>query len=225
MSVCYAKNFQISSIKFNDNAKRQIQQIDGKEITVHSIDMYANNAPVYIQLDKAIVKDIDGNNCVHLEVSKQTADFIKGIEECIVEKVYENSERWFNGKRFTWNKIKGGLVSCIKENRVVVTCNKDTVFFNQFKKRMSLSDVASGLECVCIVRFCCLQFIGNKFSYKINVEQCKVNVEHKLEEYSILEDSENEEVTPITESDSEQSYREYPEYYKSEVDSDGANFF
>lgn len=219
MSVNLYKNFDIQKIRFNDTIKRKVQPEH-----VYSIDMYHNNNPIFIQLDKCSCLGIDANNRLILEVSRSMENFIKGLEEYIIDTVYEKSERWFNGKRFTMAKIQNALTSCLSNGEIVVTMSEDSCFFNQFKKRLPVTDLKFPVDCTCVVRLCCLQFIGNKFTYKINVEQCKVNLEYKLIEYSIIEDS-KDSITPISETESEKSYREYPEYYNSEVDSEREKFF
>lgn len=223
MSVNIYKNFDIQKIRFNDTVKRRVQETH--QITVHSIDTFYNNAPIFIQLDKCICSGIDENNCLILQVPKAVEDFVRGLEEYIIDKVYDNSERWFNGRRFTLGKIQNGLISCLKSRNLIITLSDNNCFFNQYKKRLSVDEVSFPIECICIVRLCCLQFIGNRFTYKISAEQCKVNIEYKLVEYSILDDSRDDSSIPITETQSDKSYREYPEYYGSEVDSEEDEFF
>lgn len=223
MSVHLYKNFDILKIRFSDTIKKKIVKDSGNKQT--DITMCHNNAPIFIQLDKCICSGVN-NNCIILEIPKTVENFVKGIEEYIIDTLHEKSERWFNGKRFTMNKIQSGLVSCLANGKLTVMLNEDSIFFDQFKRKMTLDDLNYPLDCTCVVRLCCLQFIGNKYKYKISVEQCKVNIDYKLVEYSIIETkSERDSITPITRTESETSYRDYPEYYHSEVDSHGANFF
>lgn len=234
MSVRLYNQFNIDRIRFNDVVKKKKQSIHSSDnnqtqLTIHSIDMHHNNTPIFLQLDKCVCKGVDANNCLILEVPKGVEDFIKGLEEYIIDTVYDKSEKWFNGRRFTMGKIQTALTSCLSAGQLVVTMSDNTCFFNQFRKKLTVDDLRdswekSSIECICVVRLCCLQFLGNKFTYKISLEQCKVNIDYKLVEYSIIDDS-RDSITPITETESEKSYREYPEYYKSEVDSEGEAFF
>lgn len=228
MSVYLYKNFDIYKIRFNDTIKKKVIESPNPS-TVHSIDMCCNNIPIFIQLDKSVCI-VDDNNCLILEVTNGVENFIKGLEEHIIETVYNKAERWFNGRRFTMAKIQNGLVSCLSQGKLTVTLSDKSCFFNQFRKKLSLEEISKfqfPLESTCVVRLCCLQFIGNKFTYKISVEQCKMNIEYKLVEYSIIESvgKSQDSITPITGTESDKSYREYPEYYHSEVDSAREDFF
>jgi hypothetical protein len=226
MSVHLLKNFDIQKIRFNDIIKKKKmvvnKQLGGnKEVTVHTIDIYYNNAPLFIQLDSCVCRGLDDNKCMILEISKKTEDYIKSIEEFVVESVHKKSKKWFNGRRFTFDKIQNGLVPCVSRGTAIIIVNDDSSLYDQYKKSLNFNDCTFPLECTCIVRICGLQFIENKFSCKISLEQCRINMEYKLAEYSIIDnDSKTINQTSITETLSEHSYREYPEYYNSDKESE-----
>jgi hypothetical protein len=201
MSVQLYKNVDVMKIRFSDTIKKKIQT----GITMHVMDMYHNNAPIFIQFNQCICRGVD-SNCLILDIPKDVHNFVKGFEEYIIDTVYTKSEKWFRGKRFTMSKIQSGLISCLKDGKLIVMINETSVFFNQFKKTMTLEELKFPCDCTCVVRLCCLQFVGNRFTCKISVEQCKVNVDYRLKEYSIIE---TDSITPITETS-------YPEYYNSE---------
>ena len=128
--------------------------------------------------------------------------FIKQIEELIIDKVYNNSETWFN-KRFTMNKIISSLITQIqyKNNEYILELNYDnqTIFYNQYKTQLNKDDIQLPVDIICIIRLENLQFIDNKFTYNIFLEQAKIIQKLRLKEYSILEQSlENETINKVS---------------------------
>lgn len=179
---------------------------------VHYIDIYYNNDALYIQLPKTQIYSCNlNNNLLQIKIDDKFHKFIKKLEEYIIWSVHKNSELWFGGKRFTMNKIVNSIirsVSYINKNEGVdlimtLTVDKKCKFYNQygisiiefdleeFSKGTIPTSVEDGRDIVCIIKLDNLQFIDNKFTYNIVLEQAKIYNYKKLIEYSILDESDN----------------------------------
>ena len=77
--------------------------------------------------------------------------------------------------------------------------NNETIFYNQYKTQLNKSDIQLPIDIICIIRLENLQFIDNKFTYNIFLEQAKIIQKLRLKEYSILEQSlENETINKVS---------------------------
>lgn len=209
--VIYKYNdIDINKIKFSDVPYNKLQYInignEKIEKNIHYIDIYYNNDALYIQLPKTKLYMMNyENNVLKIIIDeKMNDDFIKKLEEYIIKVVHKNSELWFN-KKFTMNKIINCIVrnvNYVKENIIMtLTLDKECKFFNQYG--ILLNDIESIktneiLDMVCIIKIDNLQFIDNKFTYNIVLEQVKVYKDTKITEYSILDDDSCESKTTVS---------------------------
>lgn len=197
-------NIDINKIKFSDKPYNKLQYInignEKIEKNIHYIDMYYNNDALYIQLPKTklYLANLDNNVIKILIDDKVNDNFIKKLEDYIIKIVYKNSELWFDGKIFTMNKIINCIVrnvNYIEENIILtLTLDNECKIFNQYgilldKKELHKKELDKNVDIVCIIKIDNLQFIDNKFTYNIVLEQAKIYKDTKITEYSILDDN------------------------------------
>lgn len=222
----------INKIRFSDTPYKKLCNEATSEfkrdIYTHFIDMYYKNHSLIIQLPKYKIKSVDDNKLIINIDSELISYLIRPLEEHIMNIVHENSEKWFNGKRFTMNKIMNSLVSPLtkvdNENLLKLTLNKNTLYFNRYKNIISKSDInmsTGDVDIICLVKLANIQFLQNKFSYNIVLEQAKIFMEERLVEYSIIDDPDGQ----ISESVSINESCEQGEYYQESIDSDNQEFF
>ena len=187
-------------------------------------DRYYKNNPLVIQLPKTKIKNID-NAKILIEINDEIITYlIKPLEEYIINSVHENSEKWFNGKKFTMNKIMNSLVSPLTKDStksLKLTLTKNTMYFNRYKTMIQHDDIKlsnDDIDIICLVKIANIQFLQNKFSYNMVLEQAKVFMDERLVEYSIIDEFK------ISESVSENSSCK-GEYYQESIDSDNHEFF
>lgn len=185
----------IKKIKFSDTPYNILQNINNIEKNIYYIDMYYNDDSLYIQLPKYKIYNYE-NNILKIRIDENFNDkFIKKIEEYIIKIVHKNSQLWFNGKVFTMNKIVNGIVRNIKyiKEQLIMTIfiGKECKFYNQYN--IEISDISinndTDTDIICIIKLDNLQFIDNKFTYNIVLEQAKIYNYTKIVEYSILDNS------------------------------------
>jgi hypothetical protein len=230
-------SLDVTKIRFSDTPYKKICQeatIEFKqEIFTHFIDMYYKNHSLIIQLPKYKLKSMDSNKMVIYVGDDIFQYLISPLEEHIIQSTHNLSEKWFNGKKFTMNKIMNSIVSPLVkketeqgslEPTLKLSLNKNTLYFNRYKTIIQHADIStnSDIEIICLVRISNIQFLQNKFSYNIVLEQAKVFMEERLIEYSIIDDLESE----ITESATEGADETCDgEYYHESLDSSKINFF
>lgn len=218
----------ISKIRFSDTPYKKLCKeatLEFKKDTfTHFIDMYYKNNPLVIQLPKTKIKNID-NAKILIEINDEIITYlIKPLEEYIINSVHENSEKWFNGKKFTMNKIMNSLVSPLTKDStksLKLTLTKNTMYFNRYKTMIQHDDIKlsnDDIDIICLVKIANIQFLQNKFSYNMVLEQAKVFMDERLVEYSIIDEFK------ISESVSENSSCK-GEYYQESIDSDNHEFF
>lgn len=220
-------NFNINKIRFSDTP-----YFDRKNNNKHIIDMYYKNNAIIFQLPRQKLHDIKENIVTINVVSDINEYIIKPLEEHICEMVHKYSEKWFNGKHFTMNKIVNSLGSQIKkepENNFILnlTINKNTLLYNRYKTLIELETIDLNdnpdIELIPLIRLSHLEFFENKFTYNLTLEQAKVFMQEKLTGYSIIEMVDDN----ISNSCSGSSYSENKDniYYKESLDGSKQNFF
>jgi hypothetical protein len=98
------------------------------------------------------------------------------------------------------------------------------MYFNRYKTLIQREDIStnSDIEIICLVRISNIQFLQNKFSYNIILEQAKVFMEERLIEYSIIDNTDDK----ITESVSEGTDNICDgEYFQESIDASKIDFF
>ena len=245
-SVQNASNnsLDISKIRFSDAAYKKLcpeaTTEFKKDIFTHFIDMYYKNQSLIIQLPKYKLKSIDINKMVIYVGDNIVQYLINPLEEHIIQATHNHSEKWFNGKKFTMNKIMNSIVSPLvkKESEestrathatrathtLKLSLNKNTMYFNRYKKLIQYEEISTNpdIEIICLIRISNIQFLQNKFSYNIVLEQAKVFIEERLIEYSIIDDLDDK----ITESASENTDNVCSgEYYHESLDESNIDFF
>lgn len=185
--VLIFENIQFCDIIYNT--------ILNKQYKIHFIDIFLNNTHILFQLQSKI-KEYD-NNILSVELCSDTIiNFVDKIENLIKDTVYKNSMKWFN-KKFTKEKIESSLTSPLINNLLNINLSKSSIFFNKYKTIINpLQDKTcfaveqtniKDTDCIILIKLCNLQFVDNKFSYNLIVEQCKVLTENiTLNECTIL---------------------------------------
>lgn len=227
-------SLDITKIRFSDTPYKKIcpeATIEfKKDIYTHFIDMYYKNQSLIIQLPKYKVKSIHNNKMVIIVDDTIFQYLISPLEEHIIQTTHNQSEKWFNGKKFTMNKIMSSIVSpynkkkndgCNEEPTLKLSLNKNTMYFNKYKTLIQQEDInCDDVEIICLVKIANIQFLQNKFSYNIVLEQAKVFMDERLVEYSIIDDPDDK----ISESISEGNTCD-GEYYQESIDSSKIEFF
>lgn len=225
-------SLDITKIRFSDTPYKKLcpeATIEFKrDIYTHFIDMYYKNQSLIIQLPKYKLKSIHDNKMVIVVDDTIFQYLISPLEEHIIQTTHNQSEKWFNGKKFTMNKIMSSIVSPYnkrqhnEEPTLKLSLNKNTMYFNKYKTLIQQEDINcnTDVEIICLVKIANIQFLQNKFSYNIVLEQAKVFMDERLIEYSIIDDPDDK----ISESISEDNTCEN-EYYKESIDSSKIEFF
>lgn len=231
-------NFNINKIRFSDTP-----YLDKKN-NKHIIDMYYKNNCIIFQLPRQKLKEIK-ENILTLELFNSDTSInscpineyiIKPLEEHICEIVYKYSEKWFNGKHFTMNKIVNSLCSQIKKSESNFTLNlnlnKNTLLYNRYKTLIELTNINlddPDIELITLIRLSHLEFFENKFTYNFILEQAKVFMQEKLTGYSIIEtpedNSENYDSNNDSYSENQTENKKDRMYYKESLDGSKQNFF
>lgn len=182
--------FILSNIQFNDIIHNKVY---GKEIQkVYFIDMFYTNSIITIQLPKCKIYNIINENLILDINSTEISTFFISLEEYIINCIYNKSEKWFNGKQFTINKIKECLISPLSKDKKLLnlTLNDNTMLFDQYKNNISKISIDNILEIVCLIEILNLQFLNNEFTYNISVKQVKTFDKEKeiviISEYSSI---------------------------------------
>lgn len=228
-------SLDITKIRFSDTPYKKICQeatIEfNKDTYTHFIDMYYKNHSLIIQLPKYKVKSIDNNKMVVVVDDNIFQYLISPLEEHIIQTTHNHSEKWFNGKKFTMNKIMNSIVSPYNKRQIdgyneeptlKLSLNKNTMYFNKYKTLIQQEDIkcSTDVEIICLVKIANIQFLQNRFSYNIVLEQAKVFMDERLVEYSIIDDPDDK----ISESISEGKTCD-KEYYQESIDSSKIEFF
>ena len=86
-------------------------------------------------------------------------NFVKRLETRIIDTVYDNSEKWFGGKRFTMNKILNCIVSLVEkvtkdDYRFTMSLGKDISVYDRCNNVINLYETqiseSDNPEVVCI---------------------------------------------------------------------------
>lgn len=203
MGVLMYNNVDIKKIKFSDRPYKKIKNINLGDSTIvkniYYIDIDYDNEPLYIQMPSCKLKSInEDDNLVTFIIDKVVyRDFIRRLENFVVQNVYENSETWFSGKVFTMSKIIKCFVSsvdCFEDGNCefTISFSKYLKIYDQFKTNLALEDVNIKhndelLEVVSIINIRNLQFIDNMFTCNVLLEQMKVHKDTRIVGYSIME--------------------------------------
>lgn len=225
-------SLDINKIRFSDIPYKKLckeaTEEFKKDTFVYFIDMYYKNDSLIIQLPKYRIESIDQDKII-ININEELMNYlIKPLEEHITNIVHLKSEQLFNGKKFTMNKIMNSLISpSIKINdnnyTLKLTLNKNTLYFNRYKNIINKEDIKENLDIICLIKVANLQFLHNKFSYNLVLEQAKIFIDEYLVEYSIIDENENTKINSKI-SDSISS-NETCEQYQSIIDSDKHDFF
>lgn len=218
-------NFNINKIRFSDTSYKKNNK--------HIIDMYYKNNCIIIQLPIQKLKNIK-DNILALELNDSDINeyIIKPLEEHICETVHKYSERWFNGKHFTMNKIVNSLKSQIKKNEnntfyLDLLVNKNTLLYNRYKTLIELDNINlnkdADIELITLIRLSHLEFFENEFTYNLVLEQAKVFMHERLLEYSIIETT--DDTVTSNQNTSESKSEKDRLYYKENIDSSKHNFY
>ena len=199
MLVYLYDNINFNKIKFSSKPYKKEIIVDNQVKSIYFIDINYYKKPLYIQLPKLSMIQLSDSKIQIKIYSYLYQKFIKQIEELVIDKVYNNSETWFN-KRFTMNKIMNSLMTQVqyKNDEFILELgyDKDTIFYNQYKKQINSNEINLPIDIICIIRIENLQFIDNKFTYNIFLEQAKIIENLRLKEYSILQnDSDSKSIS------------------------------
>lgn len=200
MSVYLYDKIDFNKIKFGNKPYKKIKTIlvGDNRVTksIYYIDIFYRNSPLYIQIPSCKLESVnEDDNLIYLLIDRKFYnDFIKVLENYIINNVYKNSETWFLGKVFTMNKIIKCFVSFVEllEGdllRIYINYNRNLKIYDTFKNEMSLDKIKEYniRDVVCILYIENLQFIDNMFTCSLVMDQMKIYKENKLNEYSIMD--------------------------------------
>lgn len=232
-------NFNINKIRFSDTPYLGFDKKNEGTASKHIIDMYYKNNCIIFQLPRQKLTGIK-ENILTIDVTSDINEYIiKPLEEHICEIVHKYSERWFNGKHFTMNKIVNSLNSQIKKNvdnsnnfshkyMLNLTINKNTLLYNRYKTLIELDNINLSedpdIELITLIRLSHLEFFENKFTYNLVLEQAKVFMQEKLTCYSIIDTPEDNNSNNSNSSGSDKESKDGI-YYKESLDDSKQNFF
>ena len=215
MNILMYDNLEIEKIKFGSKPYKKIKTIDtvnGPVVkSVYYIDMSYENYKIYVQIPRYKLTSVClGDQLMTLVVDKYFYyNFIRELEDRVINAVYKNSEQWFGGKRFTIDKITNCIVTNAErlENDdyiFTVSISKGLRIYDQFRKAVSIERFVEILceQYIEIVPILCienLQFIDNRFLCNITVEQIKFYTDKPLLEYTILSENHTTTNTGISE--------------------------
>ena len=138
MLVYFYDTINFDKIKFSSKPYKKEINNDNEMKSIYFIDINYYKKPLYIQLPKLSIVKLDDSKILIKISDYLYHKFIKQIEELVIDKVYNNSEMWFN-KRFTMNKIINCLITHVqyknKEYIMELNYDKDTIFYNQYKQK------------------------------------------------------------------------------------------
>jgi len=188
----------IEKICFSDTPYKQHNNGSSGSVTnVYIIDMYYKNKSIIIQLPKYKLINMTADD-ITIGVDKMLYQYlINPLEEQIILSVHDNSEKWFNGKKFTMNKIINSLDSPYSKqhNTLKLSINNNTVYFNKYKNTIQKDNIIindnQSIDIICLVKIANLQFLNNKFTYTLQLQQAKVFMEEYLIKYSIIDDDDD----------------------------------
>lgn len=218
------KNINLSNII--SKKKQILLSKDGNKFdkTIYYIDILYKNRPLYVQINKCKLIELNNNTCnAKLKINSELKEFIKILEEFLIQKVHEDSEKLFDGKLFTLNKIRSSLISNIRNDLLTTTLEKDGLFFNQYKQKINIEKVIDNINTIgetdgiFILKIANLQFMDNFFTYNFVLEQSKIYIREHLDKYSIIDSqSDNISFTKTDEMSSKYDGAEFNEYHNSD---------
>lgn len=225
LNVYMWNDINVDKIKFGTRPYKKVKTIaiNGESLvkTVYYIDIFYNKTGLYIQFPKSDLVGWSKAKCqAQFEISQDIVQtFILPLHEHIINIVHKHSEDWFQGKRFTKNKISKCMLSSITEESPEVsvinaTISKDIKLFDETKNEIddSLISKCENVKCIALVKLANLQFIDNRFTYNFCIEQMKVFQCQPILNYSILDDSSSGSDTVPSHDD---------EYYRNSEEIDG----
>jgi len=95
------------------------------------------------------------------------------------------------------NKIINSLDSPYSKqhNTLKLSINNNTVYFNKYKNTIQKDNIIindnQSIDIICLVKIANLQFLNNKFTYTLQLQQAKVFMEEYLIKYSIIDDDDD----------------------------------
>lgn len=199
-------------IKFSDTPYKKFVENN----TIYFIDMYYKNNSIIIQLPRYTIKTLSDNKITLIIDNNFINYLIKPLEQHIIHNVHKYSEKLFNGKQFSLNKITTSFISPNKEFQIDISTHKDTLFFNRYRNIIDYNNIIQNndeKQIMCLIKISNLQFLNNRFTYQIQLEQGKIFMNEKLTEYSFID--QEKDITTMSDDN---------EYYHESINSD-KNFF
>lgn len=221
------KSIDVSKVKFSKNVyKRKKDIVISDELlkkSVYYIDVTYRGGPLYIQFPRTELIGFFPERCAaQFEVSGDIiSDFIDPLQEHIITSIHRHSDTLFRGKRFTLNKLRQCMLSAVTDTNIMnVTISSTLKVFNSRKQEIEPGSVSGyvPVDCIPLVKLTNLQFIDNRFTYNLSLEQLKVFTPEPLAEYSIIDNNSKGTTEDRTRDD---------EYFKDsrEIDSVTGHFF
>jgi hypothetical protein len=220
------KDINLHHIIFKDQPLQKLKQfnIDNEKPVFKNItfiDILYNKNPINIQLPECHIVFFNVNkHSVKIQTDNNfVTSFIKPLEEYIVDNLYKHSQKLFRGKQFALNKLKTCLVSNVSDDNVINLTVNDSLKIYIGNKLTSISKFQSmnqdyKLQIIPILKLANLQFVDNRYTCNMILEQITIKPDQYLDEYSIYDN--------ISESSTLDD-----EYYKNsdEIDSVNIPFF
>ena len=151
---------------------------------------------VYVKSPTGTVESVY-DDCLRIKFKEDSPinDFMRSWDERCKQVVFDNSERFFNGKRFSMQKIESSYVPTLTDSVLCVKVRDDVVIRDQREAPRTLSELAPGQEIIMILNIDGLAYTATSISLIVNAEQIKVYIDDKLQDFLISqEDDETTEV-------------------------------
>lgn len=188
-----------------------------KETNLHHLDVHLNNQDLYFQTPQFVMKSYSGNQLEIACNNEKFIQFINNLEDHISDLLHKYSNDIFNGKKFTLEKIKKGLVRTFLKNQneqneqsknFIVNTSENTKFFNQHKIEIKKDQLNSNSDIILLLRLNGVSFKGSTFKCNFVLEQAKVYCVQKLKEYSLIDEMDNQTYLEISDELDDEYYEE-----------------
>ena len=182
--VSLYKNFNVEDVEFTVPEKYR-----GKYISFSTICQGDNKAPVYLQTPVLSISKIDNNQLFLDLADTPMLDIIKDLEEYTKKYILSRSESFFNGKRFSEEKIESSFVSTLEGTILSVLVAGSTLRIkDQRDSVVSFSELEPSQEVVAILSINGLSFSSSSITLDICVHQVKVYRDDNLDDWLITDE-------------------------------------
>lgn len=166
------------------------EKLKSKYISFFSL----SGKPVYLQTPVVpIIECQKGFITISLN-NEHFKQSLEEFEERCVNYIFIHSETFFNGKKFTREKVSNALqkLSTSSDGNLTLSLADSVLVKNQRGSEMILSDILPNTESINIIHIEGLIFKSNEIHFKCVISQSKVYIKDELKDWQIQNDSDSE---------------------------------